>query len=134
MPQFFQHYWAPLLAAALGAGVAVFVILRTLQDSRRGRLASALGHVREREAACRKAAKSVAKARKRLEKLSGRADSTPPNQLLAAKDELRAAEETAALLNDQLLVVQNDARTIILEHYPPRRHAAMRRKYLGETT
>ena len=57
----------------------------------------------------------------------------PPNKLLAAKDQLAEARETEALLKDQVLVLRNNARTIILQDYPPAKHEVMCRKYLGES-
>ena len=129
-----QRHWALAAACVVGLAVALFVIFRAAQDSRRGRLAAALGRLREREAALGKASKIVEKASKRLETLEKNIDRVPPNKLLGGKDALQAAQETEALLRDQVLVVRNEARTIILEDYPPARHAAMRRKYLGEST
>ena len=34
------------------------------------------------------------------------------------------------IANDQVLIARNQVRKIILEEYPPKRHAAMRLKYL----
>jgi hypothetical protein len=53
--------------------------------------------------------------------------------VLEARDALQAADETVKLLSDQLLVVRNDTRTVILEDYPPKRHAAMLKRCLGES-
>ena len=131
---FLQQYWALLAASVLILGITMFVVFRLLQDSRRGRLAKALEHLREREKALAAAAKGVAKARAHAEKLHSRGDSVPPGKLLAAKDALEEARDTERLLGEQVLVVRNAARTVILEEYPPKAQDAMRRKYLGETT
>jgi hypothetical protein len=48
---FLQQYWALLAASVLILGITMFVVFRLLQDSRRGRLAKALEHLREREKA-----------------------------------------------------------------------------------
>ena len=129
-----QQHWALIAASVLFLGILLFVVFRLLQDSRRGRLAKALQHLGERERAQAGAKKAVSKAGVRLQKLQARGDSVPPAQVLAARDALTEAEETLRLLHDQVLVVRNNARTIIIEDYPSKRHEAMRRKYLGETT
>jgi hypothetical protein len=131
---FLQQHWALLIASVLILGVALFVVFRLMQGSRRGRLAAALGRLRERNKALATATRNVAKAKGRVEKLHSGGDSVPPGKLLAAKDALEEARDIERLLNDQVLVVQNEARTVILEDYPPNRHEAMRRKYLRETT
>ena len=133
MLQVLPKYWALIVASVIGLGIALFVIFRVVQDSRRGRFASALNHLQERERALEKESRNVAKALKKCEKLAARGDKVPPNQMLAAKDALAAARENEALLKDQVLVVRNDARNIILQDYPPNRHDAMCRRYLGES-
>ena len=131
---FLQQHWALLVASVLILGITLFVVFRVLQDSRRGRLAKALEHLREREKALAAATKGVAKARAQAEKLHSKGDSVPPGKLLAAKDALEEARDTERLLGEQVLVVRNEARTVILEDYPAKHHEAMRRKYLRETT
>ena len=37
------------------------------------------------------------------------------------------------LIDDQLLIARNNVRMLILEEFPPKRHEAMRSKYLGES-
>ncbi|MEJ2129185.1 MAG: hypothetical protein P8X81_10105 [Woeseiaceae bacterium] len=128
-----QHYWALIAASILILGVALFVLYRLLEDSRRGRLAKALNHLHERERALSKASKSLGKAQGRLEKLQSRGDSVPPGKVLEARDAVQAADETVRLLNDQVLVVRTNARTVILEDYPPKQHAALLKRCLGET-
>lgn len=128
-----QQHWALAGASVLILAVALFIVLRLLQDSRRGRLARALGHLRERERALAAAEKALEQARSRHARLEARSASVPPGKLLEARDAIGAAEETARLLRDQVLVVRNTARTRILEDYPPAQHAAMLKKCLGET-
>ena len=134
MLQVFPQYWALIIASVLGLGILLFVVFRLLQDSRRGQLSSAMHELRERGQALQSASKTVAKCLSKCEKLAAAGDKVPPNKLLAAKDALAEARETEALLKDQVLVLRNNARTIILQDYPPARHEAMCRKYLGETT
>lgn len=134
MLQVFPQYWALIIASFLGLAIAMFVAFRLIQDSRRGQLASALHELREREQALQSASKTVSKSLLKCEKLAAKGDKVPPNKMLAAKDALAEARETEALLKDQVLVLRNNARTIILQDYPPNRHEAMCRKYLGEST
>ena len=133
MQHVFVQYWAPIIASVLGLAVFIFVVFRLLQDSRRGQLSSALHEMRQREKTLYSTSKSVFNALKKCEKLSAAGDKVPPNKLLAAKDALAEARETEALLKDQVLVLRNNARTIILQDYPPAKHEAMCRKYLGES-
>ena len=133
MQQVFTQYWAPIIASVLVLAVLLFVAIRLMLDSRRGQLFSALNKMRERERALQKASKTVANCLEKRKKLAAISDRIPPNKLLAAKDALAAARETEALLNDQVLVLRNNARTILLQEYPPNRHETMRRKYLGES-
>ena len=133
MQQVFPKYWALIIASVLGLAVLLFVVFRLLGDSRRGQLASALRELRERERTLQSTSKEVSKCLKKCEKLAANGDRTPPNKLLEARDALAEARETERLLKDQVLVLRNNARTIILQDYPPARHDAMCRKYLGES-
>lgn len=133
MPQVFINYWALIIASLLGLAVFLFVLFRLLQDSRHGQLSSALRELREREEALQNASKITAKSLLKYEKLAAGGDKVPPNRYLAAKDALAEARDTESLLKDQVLVLRNNARTIILQDYPPAKHAAMCRKYLGES-
>lgn len=128
-----QQHWALVIASVLAVAIALFVVVRLLQDSRQGRLKRALRSVRDREKALRKATRDADKAASKLSSLSARGDAVPPRKLIAAKDALGAAQETERLLRDQVLVVRNNARTIILEDYPPKRHDVMLSRYLGES-
>ena len=133
MLQLFPRYWALIIASVLALAILVFVVFRLVQDSRRGRLSSALNELREREQSLQSASRKAAKALLKYEKMASRGDKVPPNKLLAAKDALAEARETERLLGDQVLVLRNNARTIILQDYPPAKHAVMRRRHLGET-
>ncbi len=134
MLQVFPQYWALIVASILGLAIALFVVFRLFQDSRRGQLASALNELRAREQSLHSTSKRVSKLLKKCEKQAASGDKVPPNKLLGAKDALAEARETEALLKDQVLVLRNNARNIILQDYPPTQHEAMCRKYLGETS
>lgn len=128
-----KQHWALVIACALGAAILLFVVFRLFQDSRHGQLSSALRELRERERTLQNASNTVHKSLKKCEKLTKRGEKVPPSTLLAAKDALRAARETEGLLKDQVMVLRNTARTIILQDYPPKRHESMCRRYLGES-
>ena len=130
---YLQQNWALLIAGVLGLGIVLFVLFRASQDSRRGRLGSALTYMRDRERAARKAVKSLAEATHKIERLRAKSESVPPKQADAARDTLREAQEVQKLIDDQLLIARNNVRLLITEEYPPKRHEAMRSKYLGET-
>ena len=128
-----QQNWALLIASVLGLGIVLFVLFRASQDSRRGRLGSALTYLRDRERAAQKAAKALDKASSRIERLRARSESVPPKLADAARDALTEAQELQKLIDDQLLIARNNVRLLIVEEYPPKRHDAMRSKYLGES-
>jgi hypothetical protein len=130
---YLQQNWALLIASVLGLGIVLFVLLRASQDSRRGRLGSALTYLRDRERAAQKAAKALDKASSRIERLRARSESVPPKLADAARDALTEAQELQKLIDDQLLIARNNVRLLIVEEYPPKRHDAMRSKYLGES-
>ena len=132
MLQTFTNHWALIIASVLGLLILLFVVFRLVQDSRRGQLSSALNELREREKVLHSASRNVTKSLSKCEKLASQGDKVPPNKLLSARDALAAARETERLLKDQVLVLRNNARTIILQDYPPARHEALLRRYLGE--
>ena len=130
---YLQQNWALLIASVLGLGIVLFVLFRASQDSRRGRLGSALTYLRDRERAAQKAAKTLDKASSRIERLRARSESVPPKLADAARDALTEAQELQKLIDDQLLIARNKVRLLITEEYPPKQHEAMRSKYLGES-
>ena len=75
-----QQNWALVIASVLGLGIVLFVLFRASQDSRRGRLGSALTYMRDRERAAQAAAKAVVRATTRIERLRAKADSVAPRQ------------------------------------------------------
>jgi len=129
---YLQQNWALLIASVLALGIVLFVLFRASQDSRRGRLGSALTYMRDRERAARKAATALEQATHKIERLKAKSDSVPPKQADAARDALLEAKELQKLIEDQLLIARNNVRLLITEEYPPKRHEAMRSKYLGE--
>ena len=130
---YLQQNWALIIASVLGLGIVLFVLFRASQDSRRGRLGSALTYMHDRERAARKSVKALEEATHKIERLRARSESVPPKQADAARDALLEAQELQKLIDDQLLIARNKVRVLITEEYPPKRHEAMRSKYLGES-
>ena len=62
MTQSLAQHWALLVAGVITAGVTLFIFVRLVQDSARGRLAAAVGQLRNREKVARKAARRARKA------------------------------------------------------------------------
>ena len=132
--EYLTQYWALAIASVLGTAVLMFVVVRLFQDSARGRLGAAVRQLQEREKAAQAAGRAVHKAVARLERLQAKPDSVAPRQTEAAREALEEARDLQKLVDDQVLVVRNNVRTVILEDYPPKRQAAMRHKYLAERT
>ena len=124
--------WALVLASVLGLAIVLFLVIRVLQDSTRGQLAAELTRLGERQKAQLKARKALARAERQLSKLGARAESAKPSKVQDARDALQEAQKVLRLVDDQVLIASNRVRTIILEEYPPKRQAAMRRRYLGD--
>jgi len=132
--EYLTKYWALLIASVLGLAVLLFVVFRVYQDSSRGRLQAAFDHLRERQKAAQAASKAVDKAVAKLDRLQGKPDSIAPRQVEAAREALGEAREVQKLVDDQVLVVKNNVRIVIVEDYPPKRHEAMLSRYLDERT
>jgi len=125
-------YWALVAASVLGTAILLFVLFRLYEDSGRGRLQGRVTELRVRERKAKKARKAVSKAAARLDRLRARADSIKPRHGQEASEALEDARALQKIADDQVLVVRNHVRKIILEEYPPKRHAAMRARYLQQ--
>lgn len=125
-------YWALVAASVLGTGVLLFVVFRVFEDSGRGRLLGKVRELRSRERDANKAQEAVDKAAARLERLRASADSVKPRHGQEASEVLEDARALQKIADDQVLVARNHVRKIILEEYPPKRHAAMRARYLRQ--
>ena len=130
--EYLMQNWALVVASILGTAVLFFVLLRVFQDSARGRLQANVRQSRNRERAAQTAARAVEKATARLERLRAKADVVKPRRAEEAKEALGEARELQKIIDGQVLVARNNVRTLILEEYPPKRHEAMRNKYLAE--
>ena len=127
---YLSQYWALLLAAVIGTGVLPFVLFRVYQDSVPGRLRACVSQMRLRERAAQKAHTAVDKADGSFDRLQADAKSVSPRRLQEAIDARDDARALRKIADDQVLVARNHVRKIILEDYPPKRHAAMRSRYL----
>jgi hypothetical protein len=124
--------WALLLAAVLAAGVLLFIAFRHHGRSPHARLGAALRRLKAGERKARAATAALSKSLTRLDKLRARAASVRPRLLdeaSAAVEDARVARKNA---DDLLLIARNDVRKAIVEEFPPKRHAALRRRYLAE--
>jgi len=130
--EYLMQNWALVVASILGTAVLFFVLFRVFQDSARGRLQANVRQSRNRERAAQTAARAVEKATARLERLRAKADVVKPRRAEEAKEALGEARELQKIIDGQVLVARNNVRTLILEEYPPKRHEAMRNKYLAE--
>jgi hypothetical protein len=124
--------WALVTASVLGTAILLFILFRAYQDSARGRLQANARQLRRREQDARSAAKGVDKAVARLDRLRVKADSTKPRLIQEASEALEDARALQKLADDQVLVSRNHVRTLILAEYPPKRHEALRKRYLLE--
>jgi Flp pilus assembly protein TadB len=132
MSEFFAQHWALVAACVIAAGVALFVLVRLVQDSTRGRLAAAVASLRDKEKAARKAASRVRNATTRLTKLEQRADTTKPRFIEEAQGGLEDARALQKIADDQVLVARNAVRQIIVTEFPPRRQGPLRRRLLPQ--
>lgn len=123
--------WALVIASVIGTAVLLFVLLRAFQNSTRGRLGTTVAQLRQREKQAAKAARAVAKATARLERLRAKAESVKPRHAQEASEALADALALQKIAADQVLVARNHLRKLILEEYPPKRQAALRAKFLG---
>jgi len=127
---YLQQNWALLAASVIGVAVLLFALWRAWRDSTRGRLGAALARLAQKRAEARRQQRRVRDARVRLERLQGRAEHVQPRRLQEAAETLQDAEALAGIAGDQVLIAENHVRKIIVEEYPPKRHEALRARYL----
>lgn len=128
--EYFSKNWALVVASVIGTAVLLFVVFRAYQDSARGRLNATVRQLRCREQKALAARKAVDKAVATVDRLRTKADSVKPRRVQEASETLEDARALQKIADDQVLVARNHVRMIILEEYPPRRHEAMRTRYL----
>ena len=133
-PEFLTKNWALVAASVLGTGILLFVLFRVYQDTSRGRFKAAVVLLRKREREARAARNAVDKAASKLERLRAKAASVKPRHVQEASESLEDARALLKIADDQVLVGRNHVRKLIVEEYPPKRHEAMRDRYLGQET
>lgn len=124
--------WALLLAASLAGVVCLFVVYHLYRHSVQARLGAAVARLQAGERRAKAAARSLAKAASHLQKLQARAASVRPRRLEEASEAVEDARLACEHADDRLLVARNELRKTIVEEYPPKRHAVLRRRYLRE--
>jgi len=130
--EYLSKYWALVAASVLGTAVLLFVVFRAYQDSARGRLQATVKQLRSREQDARAARRAVDKAVAGLDRLRAKADSAKPRHVQEASEALEDARALQKIADDQVLIARNHVRKLILEEYAPKRHEAMRTRYLGQ--
>jgi hypothetical protein len=130
--EFLQQNWAILAASVLGTAVALFVAYRAFDGSARGQLLRAVRLHQARRQAATKAQRVADKVAARLQKLHTKRDSAKPRHIQEGAEALEDAEALRKIAQDQVLIAANHVRKIILEEYPPKRHARLRARYLPE--
>jgi len=127
---YLQQNWALVAASVIGVAVLLFALWRVWQDSTRGRLGAALARLARTRTESRRQQRKVRGARVRLEHLQGRAEHVQPRRLQEATEALQDAEALSRIAGDQVLIAENHVRKIIVEEFPPKRHEALRARYL----
>lgn len=129
-PETLRQHWALILASSIALAVLVFVFMRLVQDSPRGRLAAEVGQLRRTEKSARKAARQVLKATSTVRRLQSRAERVRPVKLEKEQGRLEDARALQKIADDQVLIARNRVRQIILDEIPPGRQSAIRKRLL----
>lgn len=125
-----QQYWALLAASVIGIVLVLTLMARTWRDSARGRLRGAFRTLQEQRREVARLERALEKAQHKLARLESRADAVPPRTIEEARGAVSDGEAMLKIRGDQVLVAQTRVRTIIYEEFPPRRHDALRHRYL----
>ena len=120
------------MAGLIVGWLLLHVAFWRIRDSARGRLASAVHELRDREKALRRTGRRVRRGAKRLDRLQRRAGSVKPRVLEEAKGRLADATALEKIAHDQVLVARTAVREIIAAEYPPGRQESLRRRLLGQ--
>ena len=129
--EFATTHWALLSASVLGLAVVMFVVWRTWLDSARGQLRVMLRRLRDAETQARRQRLAAEKATATLSRLQAREASVKPRHLVEAAGDVQDQEALLKIAMDKVLIAENHVRRIIVEEFPPKRHEAMRDRYLG---
>lgn len=130
--EFLQRYWALAGASVLLTAVALKLAYGAFSDSGRGQLLRMVHSHRKQRAAAINAQRVVEKAAARVQKMQSKRDSSKPRHVQEGIEALEDARALKKIADDQLLIAANHVRKVILEEFPPKRHARLRAKYLPE--
>ena len=129
--EFATRHWALLSASVLGCAVVMFALWRIWLDSARGQLRCAVRRLREAERKAHRQRVAGEKSAATLARLLEKAESVKPRHVQETREAVQDAEALLKIATDQVLIARNHVRRIIVEEFPPRRHEAMRKKFLG---
>lgn len=124
------HYWALLIAGTLGTALVLFVGWRLRVESPQGQLAAARRQLQQRQRELARAEQVLRKSSRVLARLREHSASIRPSRLQTAEEAVEDARALAKIAHDQVLVAENQMLRVIVEEFPPRRHEALRRRYV----
>lgn len=127
-----EGYWAPGLAGLLLLGVALIAAVQVWRGSARGRLAAANRELERCNGQALRSKAALARAEARVERFESKSDSVKPRLLDEARGALADALALEKIADDQVLIARNRLHQVILEEFPPNRHQALRKRYLGD--
>ena len=130
--EFASRHWALLTASVLSCAIVMFVLWRLWLDSGRGQLWGALRRQRRAELEAHRQRLALENATGTLARLQARSESVKPRRVQETTGAVQYAEALLKIAADQVLIARNHVRRIIVEEFPPKRHDAMRNKYLGK--
>ena len=130
--EFLSRHWALLSASVVGFAVVLFVLWRLWLGSARGQLRGELRRLRAANRHADRQRQAVENLTATLNRLLARADSVKPRRVQETREAMEDAQALLKIASDQVLIARNQVRRIIVEEFPPRRHEAMRNKYLGD--
>jgi hypothetical protein len=132
-PGFVRNNWALLVAAGLGAAIALVVVYHLIKRSAWGQLRRKLGVLAKARREEARAMRALDKAERLAGRLREKAERAKPRHLREATEALEDARALAKIAHDKVLVAENHVRRVIHEEYPPLRQAGLRARYLPET-
>ncbi len=128
----FADHWA-LILAIVPAAVALILVLKSLMSrTAGGQLRRVLGEYRKAEKAMELSTKRVAKAVRRVEKMTSNSGTVRPRLLQEAGEAAEDARALAKIASDKAQIAANHVRKVIHEEFPPAKQKRLRQKYLPQ--
>ena len=128
--EFITRHWSLLGATALFTAIGLFLAFRVYTDSASGQLGARVRALRSRYRDVDNAESALARAEKRLARLTGKSASVKPRHVEEAREALDDARALLKIASDQVLIAENHVRKTILDEFPPKRQEALRTRYL----